>query len=213
MTHAARAVTTAWLVALGVVAGCASKSPEVYIPEGEFISGGSIYWGAPRDEMTRIGAYKIPLHAFLADRRLVHESELQACVTFGACSHPGPDPYPKGPEVRTTFENAIAYCHWRGKRLPTPDEFERMARGTDGWPLVCSKKPHVDCKRSAKSREGLEQLYHSYQWVDVRSKRFPAGAAMGRGSAIWIHDPDPRMSFRCVRTLPNRARDPRRPGD
>jgi formylglycine-generating enzyme required for sulfatase activity len=195
------------LVVAVLLAACRTKSAEVYVPEGTFVSGGSIYWGASRDEMTRVGYYPMHLHAFYADRRLVHESEMQACVEAHACADPGPDPYPSGPEVRTTFENASAYCRWRGKRLPTPDEFERMARGTDGWPLVCSKEPYVGCKRSAKSREGIEQLYHSYQWVDVRDARFPNGAAMGFDLAIRIHAPDPRMSFRCVRTAPTRARD------
>jgi formylglycine-generating enzyme required for sulfatase activity len=195
------------LLVTAIATACGSKSTEVYVPEGVFISGGSIYWGVGRSEMTREGYYPRHLHAFYADRRLVHESEMQSCVDARACAAPGPDPYPMGPEVRTTFENALAYCRWRGKRLPTPDEFERMARGTDGWPLVCSKDPYVDCQRSSKSREGIEQLYHSNQWVDVRDDRFPAGAAMGFGVAVWIHAPDPRMSFRCVRTAPTGARD------
>jgi formylglycine-generating enzyme required for sulfatase activity len=108
----------------------------VFIPAGPFTMGcTSTKFCYPDEEPPRM----ITLSAFWADRTEVTRMAYRECVRAGACVSPIEyaidldDPTRLDhPVYGVTWDQADGYCRWRGARLPTEAQWERVARGTDG---------------------------------------------------------------------------------
>jgi serine/threonine-protein kinase len=114
----------------------------VYVPGGPFVSG-------PPD-----AAAGKELPAFYIDVNLVTNRKYHDFMRATGAPPPGhwisrdlPEGQEEHPVVNVTWDEARAYAQWTGKRLPTADEWEKAARGTDGraypWgnnfdPLCCN---------------------------------------------------------------------------
>jgi len=112
----------------------------VLIPAGPFIMGGGE--GSEFDEMPQHNVY---VSAFYMDKYEVTNENYQRFIR-GTQYHSQTIPFfqddvsllfgPKQPAVGVSWDDALTYCKWSEKRLPTEAEWEKAARGEDGrvWP-------------------------------------------------------------------------------
>ena len=109
----------------------------VLIPAGEFTMG--IDGGDPEDGP----AHTVNLPAYEIDKFEVTNADfglfVEATGYVTAAEASGGRSWrryaegkPNHPVVKVTWDDAVAFCGWAGKRLPTEEEWEKAARGTDG---------------------------------------------------------------------------------
>lgn len=117
----------------------------VLIPSGSFTLGASSEDGIEGIDVgvDQIPRHRISLKSFYIDQNEVTVGEYRQFVQQTRHQEPciWTDPgFSKPPDQETlsdvSYFDAEAYCEWKGKRLPTEEEWEKAARGTDGrrWP-------------------------------------------------------------------------------
>lgn len=171
----------------------------ITIPGGPFVLGDRD--GGAIEQPERI----VTLSAFAIDAYETTFAQYYAFVNAAGhrkprlYSYPNVDPEPLryltnafNPVVGVAWEDALAYCLWRGKRLPTEAEWERAAKGTDrrAWPWGDRAEPHfanlvgdedgfkytapVGAQRRDRSPEGVFDLTGNVMewtsdWFDERA--------------------------------------------
>ena len=103
------------------------------------VSAGNFKYGPPTGSDTWEEIINLP--AFHIDTYEVTAAEYKACVDApgSPCSYGGPsgvynydNSKANHPMNYINWQEAVDYCTWVGKRLPTEFEWEKAARGTDG---------------------------------------------------------------------------------
>jgi len=136
------------------------------------------------------------LDAFSIDRYEVTNYQYQQFVVATGHRKPGlPSRYAKSgskvkgvnqPVVYVSWEDAVEYCRWRGKRLPTEAEWEKAMRGADGrlWPW--GNNEQADGANWARVQDGHEV---SARIGTFETDKSPFGVMDGAGNVIeWVAD-------------------------
>ena len=162
----------------------------VTIPAGPFVRGTESGGFDERPQRS------IHLDAFSIDRYEVTNHHYQQFVLATGHRKPGlPARYAKSgekmkgtnqPVVYVSWDDAVEYCRWKGKRLPTEAEWEKAMRGGDGrlWPWGNTEQ--ANGANWARVQDGYEVSAPVGSFQEDKS---PYGVMDGAGNVIeWVDD-------------------------
>lgn len=199
-------------------AGDALVPPDgmVHIPAGEFLMGANRGLPLERPQVTSRTL------DFFIDVREVTLADWLVCQKDGHCQAPLCDQDPKTtdrPVTCVTRQGAAAYCAFVQKRLPTEEEWEKAARGTDArtypWgeaPPTCERAVHEGCARQDRPEPAglrppgagpygtLDQAGNVWEWT-------------GSARPAWNKDRDPRQLLAGHAPPPDLEKPASQPGD
>jgi len=154
-------------------------SDMVLIPAGEFIMGSSKeeiksmvskYGGKAEWFYDETPRRKVYVKAFYIDKFEVTNRQYKR---FDG-SHIYAKDREDHPVVNVSWHDAYNYCKWVGKRLPTEEEWEKAARGTDGRVYPWGNSFDVSKANTAESGHGGKARVGSYK-LQESGALFPGG--------------------------------------
>jgi len=178
----------------------------IYIPAGSFVRGcDPAHNNGESCDSDELASAVIYLNAFFIDTKEVTTSQYAQCVSAGSCTAPtstssnsrssyyGNPVYADYPVIYVTWQNAVTYCTWAGKRLPTEAEWEKAARGsTDTRAFAWGDSGH-DC--SLANHYDFDGTNYNFCVGDTDVVgNYPAGASpygvldMIGNVAEWVND-------------------------
>lgn len=170
-----------------------SSGDMVLVPAGEFTMGASVEQGGLPDEQPMRLVY---LGAFWIDRYEVTNAtywQFVQATDYQAPANPSANltlweqnrPLPgieQHPVVNVSWLDAVAFCRWANKRLPTEAEWEKAARGIDGRTYPWGNEWSIDKANSASYWAGKTvQFANSAEWEAFWIKGLGAEISKAKG--------------------------------
>ncbi len=154
------------------------------IPGGEFIMGSNERWDDEAPEyIESVDKFYIDLYEVTNAEYEKFTEDTKRKTPYHWPNGKIPEQKDKHPVVYVSWHDANEYCKWKGKRLPTEQEWEKGARGESGniypwgntWTLDRSNHPYKGSKGTetvgsypnGKSPYGLYDMSGNvWEWVD-----------------------------------------------
>lgn len=175
-----------------------TNSTTASVPDGMvLVKGEEFTMGTDKGDPAEMPAHKVTVKSFYMDKTEVTREDYAKCVTAGKCTAPSiwkdgkfPAGTEKFPVVGVTFGQAVTYSTFVNKRLPTEEEWEFAARGTDKrihpWGNSWEKgkanahgegKTFVEVgKFSGVSPFGIyDMVGNAWEWTSSEFKAYPNG--------------------------------------
>jgi formylglycine-generating enzyme required for sulfatase activity len=184
-----------------VTSASPSIQPEVptgmtYIPGGEFMMGRELKDGGDEYESP---SFPVNVQPFFIDTYEVTREAYRKCVEVKQCPVPegwSDGTYPPGtgrwPVTGINWDTAQAYTKWAGKRLPTEEEWEFAAKGSEGrrypwgneWQQglanangVRNEPANVGEYKGASPFKVFDMVGNAWEWTASDFKIYGAGDA------------------------------------
>jgi formylglycine-generating enzyme len=165
----------------------------IKIPAGEFLMGSKQGEGRPDERSQRkvfLDTYAIDAYEVTNERYLVfiHTTGRKEPINpYGDKLLSEESDVGNLPVVQVTWYDAVDYCRWAGKRLPTEAEWEKAARGEQGFTFPWgSEPPSQKAVNFQRNWEGTQTLWQVGLKPDTSS---PYGVQDMAGNVReWVSD-------------------------
>jgi len=174
------------------------RPPTIAAPDGMvYIAGGEFLLGSNTGDEYSRPAHKVSVAPFFIDLTEVTNEEYKKFLDVSGRKPPTdwkngafPDGKARFPVTGVNWDDANAYAKWAGKRLPSEEEWEFAAKGTNNWIYPWGNDWKPEFANADKQRKGMQEVGraqgkspfglfdmsgNAWEWTSSDAKAYPNG--------------------------------------